>query len=304
MRVLVLGAGGVGIAFTSRLARAGAEVSVVAGRDHDVASRQGYDVRMLDGNYNFTPHAVLRSAREFEGIPDWVIVACKALPSIDMVELLRPAVRSEQTKIMLIQNGIDIEKEVYAAYPQNLLVSTVAYTCTSRPAPGVILNEGVLKLRFGDYPSGVSPATEEIAELFRQGGVDCRTTEDINYIRWYKLLWNLSFNVVAVLGKVNTAEMCDNGPLEDLCRRLMQETKEVACACGAQLTGKDIDDNFAFTRTLKPYIPSTCQDYYANRPMEVEAILGNPIRLAHKHNVPVPCMELCYTLLSALNKGK
>ena len=304
MRVLVLGAGGVGIAFTSRLARAGAEVSVVAGRDHDVASRQGYDVRMLDGNYNFTPHAVLRSAREFEGIPDWVIVACKALPSIDMVELLRPAIRSEQTKIMLIQNGIDIEKEVHAAYPQNLLVSTVAYTCTSRPAPGVILNEGVLKLRFGDYPAGVSPATEEIAELFRQGGVDCRTTEDINYIRWYKLLWNLSFNVVAVLGKVNTAEMCDNGPLEDLCRRLMQETKEVACACGAQLTGKDIDDNFAFTRTLKPYIPSTCQDYYANRPMEVEAILGNPIRLAHKHNVPVPCMELCYTLLSALNKGK
>lgn len=304
MRVLVLGAGGVGIAFTSRLARAGVEVSVVAGRDYDVASKQGYDVRMLDGNYNFTPHAVLHSADEFKGDPDWVIVACKALPSIDMVKLLKPAVRSDRTKIMLIQNGIDIEKEVYAAYPANLLVSTVAYTCTSRPAPGVILNEGVLKLRFGDYPHGVSPETQELAELFSKGGVDCQTVEDINYIRWYKLLWNLSFNVVAVLGKVNTAEMCDNGPLEALCRSLMQETKETAKACGAELTDKDIDDNFAFTRTLKPYIPSTCQDYYAGRTMEVEAILGNPIRLAHKHNVPVPCMELCYTLMNALNKEK
>ena len=302
MRILVLGAGGVGIAFSSRLARAGAEVSVVANRDYDVASRQGYDVRMLDGNYTFTPHAVLRSAAEYPGEADWVLLACKALPSIDMVEVLRPAIRSSRTKIMLLQNGIDIEGKIASAFPDNLLVSTIAYTCTSRPAPGVILNEGVLKLRFGDYPRGVSPATREIAELFSAGGVDCQTVEDINYVRWYKLLWNLPFNVVAVLGKVNTAEMTCGGPLEELCRKLMQETKEVAKVCGAELTDQDIEDNFIFTRSLKPYIPSTCQDYYAGRPMEVEVILGNPVRLARKHNIPVPCMEICYTLMTALNK--
>ena len=42
MRVLVLGAGSVGVYFGGRLAQSGAEVSVVARRDYDAAVRSGF----------------------------------------------------------------------------------------------------------------------------------------------------------------------------------------------------------------------------------------------------------------------
>ena len=43
------------------------------------------------------------------------------------------------------------------------------------------------------------------------------------------------------------------------------------------------------------------QDFEAGRELEVEAILGNAVRLAHQNNVPVPKMEACYALLKSVN---
>ena len=52
-RILVIGAGGVGIYFSGRLAQAGAEVSVVARGDYEVASHTGYDIHSVAGDFHF-----------------------------------------------------------------------------------------------------------------------------------------------------------------------------------------------------------------------------------------------------------
>jgi len=57
----------------------------------------------------------------------------------------------------------------------------------------------------------------------------------------------------------------------------------------------------AYTRSLKPYNSSMLQDYLAGRPLEVEAILGNTLRIARKHGVAVPRMEVCYALLKSID---
>lgn len=78
-RILVIGAGGVGVYFSGRLAQAGAEVTVVARSDYEAVSRAGYAVESIAGDFQFTPAAVLKHASEFEGEADYIILAAKVL---------------------------------------------------------------------------------------------------------------------------------------------------------------------------------------------------------------------------------
>ena len=47
--------------------------------------------------------------------------------------------------------------------------------------------------------------------------------------------------------------------------------------------------------------PSMLTDVRAHRPIEVEAILGNTLRIAEKHGMETPYLELLYTLATARN---
>jgi hypothetical protein len=48
---------------------------------------------------------------------------------------------------------------------------------------------------------------------------------------------------------------------------------------------------------MKPYKTSMLLDYQAKRPLEVEAILGNAIRIAARADIHVPHLQTLYALL-------
>ena len=75
----------------------------------------------------------------------------------------------------------------------------------------------------------------------------------------------------------------------------------LANACGVALSEKDARSQMEYTREFPAYKTSMLQDFEAGRELEVEAILGNAVRLAHQNNVPVPKMEACYALLKSVN---
>ena len=58
---------------------------------------------------------------------------------------------------------------------------------------------------------------------------------------------------------------------------------------------------FAFFSLFVEFI-NMLVDFEAGRPMEVEAILGNPICTAKRHKVAVPYMESLYGLLKLVDK--
>lgn len=303
MKVLIVGAGSVGVYFGGRLAQTGAEVSVVVRSDYDAVRERGYDVTSVAGDFHFSPHLVLKSSRDYPDVADYVMLTTKVLPTVDRVALLRPAIRSPRTAIVLIQNGIDIEEEIHAAFPENELLSTVAYIGASRPAPGKVLHQGSAVLQMGVYPRGISPALERLARAFAETKVKFECIEDIVFTRWNKLLWNLPYNPGSVLaGGADTSRMSRRDELEKLCADLMSEVIAVANAVGVKLTEDLAAKQREFTRNFPPYKTSMLQDFEAGRTLEVEAILGNTLRLAEKHGVPVPKIECCYALLKSVDE--
>ena len=57
------------------------------------------------------------------------------------------------------------------------------------------------------------------------------------------------------------------------------------------------------TIKMKPYKTSMCLDWEAGRELEVDAILGRPVRIARENGIAVPHMETLYALLDMIESG-
>jgi 2-dehydropantoate 2-reductase len=233
-----------------------------------------------------------------------VFLTSKVLPSIDRAALLRGAVRDPRTVIVLIQNGIGIEDAIAEAFPHNEILSTIAYIGATRIQPGIVRQKGAADLKFGRFGGGPSEAGRRLETLFAEtSGVKAQFVENIAFYRWSKLLWNLPYNPVSVLGDgLDTKQMTDGGRIEALTRDLMEEVRLVAASEGIDLPEELVEQNLEFTRNFPPYKTSMLVDFEAGRPIEVEAILGNVCRIAEKNHVSVPRIQTCYALLEAIEK--
>jgi 2-dehydropantoate 2-reductase len=295
MKALVIGTGAVGSFYGALLAKQGADVSVVARTDYEVVRFRGIEVESPLGHLHFMPHRVVRDAAELPDKPDYVLVCVKIVEQADRVALLRGALGPD-TSIVLIANGIDIEHEIFRAYPDHELISGLAFICVTRTAPGKIWHQAYGRLVLGDYPYGLSERVHRLRTAFQKSGIPCIPSEDIISARWQKCVWNAAFNPTSVLsGGLGTADILSTQ--EPLVRALMREIQSIGTAAGYAMPDDIVDRNVESTRRMPPYKTSMLLDFEAGRPMETEAILGNAVRAARKAGVSAPHLETVYALL-------
>jgi len=297
MNVLIVGAGAVGALFGSALARQGARVSVVCRSDYDAVSRDGYDIHSsVFGDHRFRPERVYRNVADCREPPDYLLLTSKVLENVDRAALIRPAV-GPRTVIVLIQNGVDIEPPIAAAFPENELLSSLAFVAVGRGAPGQVNHLSLGSLIMGRYPAGVTPAAQALAAAFEAGKVPCKLTENVIGARWQKAVWNAVFNPISILGGVlDTNAMLRTEAEVAFARSAMQEVCDVAQAAGHTQSPNLVEQMLATTRAMPAYKSSMALDYENGRPMEIEAILGNTVRAARKLGVATPNLDAIYAL--------
>jgi 2-dehydropantoate 2-reductase len=301
-RILVVGTGAIGGFYGGKLAQAGALVSTLCRSDYEVVKAKGITVRSTLGDFHFTPEKVIPDLGEYGPPPDYILVGLKVLPEIDTAEIIKEVVGVE-TAIVLLQNGVEIEEPVARAFPDNEIISGLAFICATRTSPGHIDHTDFGRVVIGHYPAGTSVKAEELARLFNEAGLKCEVTEDAVTARWRKLVWNAPFNPISVLGGgADTKTMMENPESLGLARKVMEEVCLIAAAAGHPLPEEIVQQNIDGTRAMAPYKSSMLVDFEAARPMEVEAILGNGLRAAKRHGVSAPHMESLYGLLKLVDK--
>lgn len=302
--VLIVGAGAVGCYYGWKLSQVGASVSTVSRSDYDIVKSSGIQIQTDKGVFIFNPDEVVRSTGDYTKIADYVIVCLKVLPEIDVVEILRPVV-SKETVIVLIQNGIGIEKKISSSFTDNELISSIAYIASSKVDVGVVRQQDYSKLVMGNYPKGINEKTKFLCSLFEESGVPCFTTENIEAKRWEKLLWNIPFNSMSVIGSSATTEdMINTKETESLAINIMKEVLDVAKSTGNELPYDLVEKNMELTRNMKPYKTSMLLDYENGRQLEIDAILGNVIGIANENSVNVPYVTSLYSLLKLLTRAR
>ena len=294
---MIIGAGAIGSFYGAILKRAGCTVSAVVRSEYDAVKAHGFRFESPLGDISWQPDHLYKDGDRPDSTPDYVILATKVLPGSDRAGLVRPWV-GEGTNIVLIQNGLDIERELADAFPENPIISCLAFIAVSRVAPGEIKHNAYGRLVMGRYPSGLDDHCQALSDLFVEGGIDIKLTEEVVRERWLKCLWNTPFNPLSVLANgADTYTMLDTPGGEKLVREMMQEVIDTAAADGHSLPPQIIDSNIEGTRKMPAYKNSMALDYLNDRPIELDAILGNVVAIAQKHGVPVPRLQ---TMLAAL----
>lgn len=297
MKILVIGSGAVGSFYGSLLAKAGAEVAMVARSDYPQVREHGITIRSESplGTYRFRPVQVFRDVSEVDFAPDYVLLCIKVVEGADRAGLLRGAL-APSSHIVLISNGVEIEAEIAAAFPEHELISGLAFICVSRTAPAEVWHQAYGRLSLGTYPRGVSPAVERLCQAFGATGITCHATADIVAARWQKCVWNAPFNPLSVLsGGLDTRNILAHA--EPLVRSIMMEVCQLAGALGHPPPADLIDQQIEGTRRMPPYKTSMLLDFEAGRPLETEAILGNAVRAARRIGLATPILDTLYALL-------
>ena len=296
-KILVIGAGAIGAFYGGVLAKAGCEVSAVARSDFDAVTAGGYRIESHLGDLSWRPAQVVRSAADYKGPADFLFVCVKLTARTDPVALMRPAV-GKDTAIVFVANGIDIDAPVAAAFPDNELVSGVAYAAVSREGGVIKHHSQYTRLVLGRYPGGLSARATRLAELIKQGGSSSVATEDIVGARWQKCAWNTVLNPVSALGGgLGTQDMLASDATTGFVHEAIEEFAAIAAAAGHPIPTDTADKLIAGTRKLPNYVSSMGQDQLAGRPMETEALLGNVVRIARRHGVPATRLQTLYALL-------
>ncbi len=301
MRIAIIGSGSIGCYYGAKLVRAGHDVHFLMRRDLEAVRENGLQIHSIDGDLHLDGLQVYADSAEI-GPVDWVICALKAT-SMDVAErLIRPCAGPD-TRIIVLMNGLGLEEKFALSFDPRRILGGMAFVCINRGEPGVLYHLGYGRLTFGHYEDDAEE-TAAVVDVFRKAGLDAQARPSLRQARWEKLMWNIPFSTLAITaGGVPTDEVINDPGLNDLARRLMKETGETGNADGSSIEIPTmIDKMMKNTSTMGAYRPSMLVDYEYRQPLEVEAILGEPVRRANELGVAVPLMETQYYLTSYLDR--
>ena len=223
------------------------------------------------------------------GACDWIIIAGKTTANDDIPELICPLV-AENTNFLTLQNGMGNVENIARAFGEHrVILAGLCFTCINRTSPNVI--ESLLPgyVQFGRFAGTIDPASETMVRAFESAGVRCRRADSLDEALWRKLCWNIPFNGLAIAGGgITTDLILADSNLRLRAEKLMNEIQAGAKACGILIEDSFLQRQFDLTEPMGAYKPSSLIDFLARKPVEVEAIWGEPYRRGLSKGVGMP----------------
>ncbi|KAK0249366.1 hypothetical protein B0A54_03729 [Friedmanniomyces endolithicus] len=314
--VLLVGGGSVGaIAALNLEIGEQAAVTIVCRSNFNAVSQGGYNIKSCDHGKinNWKPTKVLNTIPEAssEGSTfDYIVCVTKNVPDVPPVlsDLIRPAVVSGKTVIVLIQNGLNIEKPLIAAYPQNIVLSGVSLIGANEPLSGHIDQDFPDTLFIGAFANPnlslevQKAAAEDFVQRYSAGGkTQCSLDTRVDWTRWRKLVYNSCLNSICAITDLDTGRIrLVDDAVAQLVRPAMLEIVAAAKAAGHELPATVVDDMIEMD-PLDMYLPpSMLSDTRKANFIEFENILGEPLREGKRMGVPMPTLRVLYYLCQAI----
>jgi 2-dehydropantoate 2-reductase len=312
MKICVFGAGAIGGHVATRLAKGGADVSVVArGAQREAIAARGLSVEAKDGTH--TAHPRVGSAQEL-GVQDAVIVTVKApaLPSV--AEAIGPLLGPDTT-VAFVMNGvpwwyfdghggaldgrrlpeIDPGEAVRKAVGVHRTLGGVVYSACTVTEPGRIQVESASnRVILGEPDGSASPRAEAIAAFLNKGGMSGEVTQQIRAAVWTKLVSNLAFGPFAILSRMGSGVATRDPVVRAAMVSGLKEVMAIAHALG-QPVELDVEKHIS-SIARSTHKASILQDLELGRPMEVAAMFRVPLELARMVGVETPVLDLAVAL--------
>lgn len=319
MKICIFGAGAIGGYMGAKLAEAGADVSLVARGPHLAAMQKNGLTLIEDGVSKTLPVTVSENPADL-GPQDYVIVTLKAHSVPPVVDKMLPLIGKNTTIVSGVngvpwwyfhKSGDDLEGTRLASVdpgnaqwngfgPDNVL-GCVVYPAAEVIEPGVIKHIEGNRFSLGEPSGEKSERAMLLSKALSAAGLKAPVRPKIRDEIWIKLWGNLSFNPISALTHATLDVLCTEPGTREVARNMMLEAQTIAETLGVKFP-IDVDRRIQGGADVGAHRTSMLQDLDANRPMEIDALIGSVQELGRVTGTPTPTIDTVLALVQLRGK--
>jgi len=298
MRIAVMGTGGVGGYFGTRLALGGCDVSFIArGRHLDAIQQRGLKVESPLGEMHLaTPRATDNPADI--GLVDLVLFGVKLWDTETAAKAIAPLI-GPGTAVVSLQNGVRKDDILRDVLGERAVMGGACYIAAQIAEPGVIRHSATMqKLVFGEYDGERSARAEAFLDACRQAGIEAEVSADIRRTVWEKFVFLVGLSGLTTTIRKPIGPIRSNPRTRALLHDAMSEVVAVGRAQGVQLAEDFADNRLAFGDGLPPTMTSSMHnDLERGNRLEVDGLSGDVVERGGAAGVPTPVNRVIYDIL-------
>lgn len=278
MKYAVIGTGAIGGFYGGRLMRAGNEVNFLLHTDYEYVRENGLQIDSCDGNFHLDHVKAFRKTADMPEV-DVILVCLKSTREHLLKEMLPPIIKNNPL-VVLIQNGIGLEDDLHAIFPELQIAAGLAFICSGKVGPGHIDHQCYGSINIGNYSCHDDALMNQFISDLKAAEIEVNTVEYLE-ARWKKAVWNMPFNGMTVALDTMTNTLLENPSTRQLIHDQMMEVVGAAKALG--VNGVDeafVEKMIQMTDAMTPYKPSMKLDFDNHRPMEIDYLYSKGIQQA------------------------
>ena len=299
MKILMLGAGGVGGYFGGRMVEKGADVTfLVRPRRAEALARDGLRISSRFGNATLkVKHVTLESLK-----PDYdlVMFAAKAYDLESAMDAIAPAMQGRSLALPFL-NGIAHMRALDERFGRERVLGGVAYIAATLAADGEVkhLNE-FHRIVFGPRAPAQKAACDALSADLQGVNFNWQQLDNIEQAMWDKWVLLATLAGITCLMRAPVGDIVAAPAGEKLTLALLGECASIAAAAGyATPEAQMASYRGMLTQKGSSFTASMLRDIEAGGRTEGEHILGSLLAHAKQHGLAAPMLEVAATHLAA-----
>ncbi len=314
MKVCIFGAGAIGGYMGVKLAKAGADVSLVARGPH-LAAMQEKGLTLIEEGETTTVPVTASDDPAALGVQDYVIVTLKAHSVPPVVSKMVPLIGPNTTIVSGVNgvpwwyfhklegahegtrlDSVDPGTMQWDGFGPDRVLGCVVYPAAEVIEPGVIKHIEGNRFSLGEPDGSKSDRAQALSKILANAGLKAPVRPKLRDEIWVKLWGNLSFNPISALTHATLDVLCTDEGTRAVARNMMVEAQEIAERLGVKFP-IDVDRRIAGGAAVGAHRTSMLQDLDQGRPMEIDALVASVQELGRVTGVPTPTIDTVLGLI-------
>lgn len=301
VKLLVLGAGAVGLGFAARLSTVADVTAITRENTAKAISEKGLILTGTwgDGTYRFSCVSEPPEHVRF----DYVLVTTKAYDTQQICSCYSRAF--DGADAVSLQNGLG-SPEAIGAYSDNVIAAVVMSGFVREDVNRVNITANAGESLFGRFPEGIDSSVRSLTALLSEAGIPARADTCIKPQLWTKNLISCTLNPISALLDVRYGLLTSESSWE-IISGVAREVFTVAGAEGVPLLWESPDTYLHYLKNdlipaMAGHSSSMLQDFRHGRKTEIDFMNGAIVSFGKKHGIETPYNE-CLTNFIKFREG-
>lgn len=274
MKWHILGVGSIGGLWASHLALAGQRVTLLL-KDSDTLRQYQTSPLQLETSAGFDhPRLDVTTVGDLTDRIDCLLVTTKSFSTLQALSSVEQHF-TDETNILLLQNGMGFQQQVLQRYPQLAVIGGITTEGAYRRNRFHVVHAGKGISRFGALSLLSEQTIDRFRTCFDSLSLAVEWVDDIHSMMWHKLAINACINALTAIHRCRNGELLVGEETRQAIAKLAAETEQVMRAVGIELPAPTLlSQVFEIIKATSDNYSSMYQDVAHGRKTEIEHING------------------------------